>query len=189
MTKRVAIVFVIALGFSLLIPASFAKGRKAAPEVYSAIEGEPEFYVKKMEGPSPIPQSVEIEKKRSQQVTRAKTPRVSRRSRQPKLAEYQKRIEQLESKILELQGALAARTSGNFEFDPSADPDNSCDLEVKWQYDPVPSDKKTQVAERLRLIERLLVRYNRAYDYRAHTKRELVFILHQLDEGSDSAVQ
>jgi hypothetical protein len=48
-------------------------------------------------------------------------------------------------------------------------------------YDPVPSDQKDSMSRRLKLVDMLIHRYGRAYDYRMHTVRELEAVLAQLD--------
>lgn len=48
-------------------------------------------------------------------------------------------------------------------------------------YDPVPSDQIDGMATRLHLVEALIRRHGRAYDYRVHTVRELQAILAKLE--------
>ena len=48
-------------------------------------------------------------------------------------------------------------------------------------YDLVPSDQLDPLAKRLQLVELLIRRHARAYDYRTHTVRELGMILAKLD--------
>lgn len=51
-------------------------------------------------------------------------------------------------------------------------------------YDLVPSDQVDPLGKRLQLVEILIRKYSRAYDYRAHTVQELVTILAKLDAAS-----
>jgi hypothetical protein len=48
-------------------------------------------------------------------------------------------------------------------------------------YDPVPSDQVDGMGRRLKLVEELIRRHGRAYDYRVHTVRELESVLAKLD--------
>jgi hypothetical protein len=51
----------------------------------------------------------------------------------------------------------------------------------RGNFDPVASDQIDSVAQRLKLVEQILVRHARAYDYRVHSARELRAILSRLD--------
>jgi hypothetical protein len=51
-------------------------------------------------------------------------------------------------------------------------------------YDLVPSDQVDPLGKRLQLVEILIRKYSRAYDYRAHTVKELNAILAKLDAAS-----
>lgn len=51
-------------------------------------------------------------------------------------------------------------------------------------YDLVPSDQVDPLGKRLQLVELLIRKYSRAYDYRAHTVGELNEILVKLDAAS-----
>lgn len=53
-------------------------------------------------------------------------------------------------------------------------------------FDPVPSDQSPALVKRLRLVELLISRHGRAYDYRVHTVRELESMLAQLDSPGAS---
>jgi len=48
-------------------------------------------------------------------------------------------------------------------------------------FDPVPPAQAESIAQRLKLVEILIRKYGRAYDYRMHTLRDLESILMQLD--------
>ena len=50
-------------------------------------------------------------------------------------------------------------------------------------FDPVPSDQASLIAKRLPLIEKIMVKHGRAYDYRAHTVKQLEAILASLDQS------
>ncbi|MGK5082647.1 hypothetical protein WDW37_05020 [Bdellovibrionota bacterium FG-1] len=52
-------------------------------------------------------------------------------------------------------------------------------------YDPVPVGQVEPLAQRLKLVETLIQRHGRAYDYRIHTIKELQEILSQLDKKSE----
>jgi hypothetical protein len=54
-------------------------------------------------------------------------------------------------------------------------------------FDAVPSDQAESIAKRLKVVEVLLRKYHRAYDYRSHTYHELLEILAELDRGTSSA--
>ncbi len=53
-------------------------------------------------------------------------------------------------------------------------------------YDPVPSNQRAAIARRLRLAEKLILEYGRAYDYRIHTVAELEHILEKLQKGTQA---
>jgi hypothetical protein len=53
---------------------------------------------------------------------------------------------------------------------------------VDASFDSVPSPQIGPVTQRLKVVEEILTRFGRAYDYRSHTLRELQAILKQLDE-------
>lgn len=57
----------------------------------------------------------------------------------------------------------------------------------KGDFDPVPSEHAASIAGRLKLVEVLITRYGRAYDYRIHTQRELEAILNELEAKEDGA--
>lgn len=49
-------------------------------------------------------------------------------------------------------------------------------------FDTVPQAQAPKIAERLKLVEQLLVRHQRAYDYRSLTTTQLAAILKRLDD-------
>lgn len=51
-------------------------------------------------------------------------------------------------------------------------------------YDPVPSDQVDALSKRLQLVDLLIRRHARAYDYRTHTVRELELILAKLEASA-----
>jgi hypothetical protein len=51
-------------------------------------------------------------------------------------------------------------------------------------YDPVPSDQIDALGRRLELVDALVRRHARAYDYRTHTVRDLELILAKLDASA-----
>lgn len=51
-------------------------------------------------------------------------------------------------------------------------------------FDPVPSDHIESIAGRLLIVEEILRKYGRAYDYRSHTTNELQRILTKLDRAA-----
>lgn len=51
-------------------------------------------------------------------------------------------------------------------------------------FDPVPRGQEESIARRLKLVEIMIRRYGRAYDYRMHTLRDLENILAKLDAES-----
>jgi hypothetical protein len=51
-------------------------------------------------------------------------------------------------------------------------------------YDVIPEAQRQLIARRFKLVEALLLKYGRAYDYRGHTVRELENELARLDEVS-----
>jgi hypothetical protein len=55
--------------------------------------------------------------------------------------------------------------------------------EEKGAYTPVPSDQRDSIANRLKLVEQLLRRHGRAYDYRIHTTQDLSQLLTKLDQA------
>jgi uncharacterized protein YkwD len=60
-------------------------------------------------------------------------------------------------------------------------PTHSEVLIEKGKFDHVPSDQVDSIARRLKLVEVLLRKYGRAYDYRIHTLSELETILANLE--------
>jgi hypothetical protein len=54
-------------------------------------------------------------------------------------------------------------------------------------YDPVPSDQTGPITKRLKVIETLILKHGRAYDYRSHTAKELESILKKLDTAQGAA--
>lgn len=52
-------------------------------------------------------------------------------------------------------------------------------------FDEVPSDQAEAIVERLSLVEEILIKHNRAYDYRSHTQKELKTILSELNKELD----
>ncbi len=84
-----------------------------------------------------------------------------------------------------LSTAKAAQETKNEEADSPAGEEAS----EKFSYDPVASDQADSVAGRLKLVERLIRDYGRAYDYRVHTTQELERILNQLDSRSLKALE
>jgi hypothetical protein len=57
------------------------------------------------------------------------------------------------------------------------------------QFDAVPVTQTEPMVRRLRLVETLIARYGRAYDYRTHTVVELQAILGQLEAESAQTVE
>jgi hypothetical protein len=53
-----------------------------------------------------------------------------------------------------------------------------------YTYDPVPSEQANAIAKRLQIVEILLRKYGRAYDYRIHTYKDLKKVLAELDRNS-----
>ena len=51
-------------------------------------------------------------------------------------------------------------------------------------FDPVPSDQADSLVRRLHLVEALITRHARAYDYRIHTVKELEGVLAELDRAA-----
>ncbi|MGZ3689387.1 MAG: hypothetical protein ACXWP5_02850 [Bdellovibrionota bacterium] len=49
------------------------------------------------------------------------------------------------------------------------------------KFDPVPTAQVAPIASRLKIVDAILRKYGRAYDYRTHTFRELQEILEHLD--------
>lgn len=48
-------------------------------------------------------------------------------------------------------------------------------------FDPVPKSQKVAIRKRIQLVDRMIAKYGRAYDYRTHTLRELQNILAELE--------
>ncbi len=57
----------------------------------------------------------------------------------------------------------------------------------KGAFDPVASDQVESIARRIRLVEAILRKHARAYDYRIHSARELQAILSSLDASTQPA--
>ncbi|MDR3606682.1 MAG: hypothetical protein P4M08_04785 [Oligoflexia bacterium] len=57
----------------------------------------------------------------------------------------------------------------------------------KVTYDAVPIDQVDSILKRLKLVEEILQKYGRAYDYRTHTTHEFETILTQLAAASRPA--
>jgi hypothetical protein len=51
-------------------------------------------------------------------------------------------------------------------------------------YDPVPSDQVNALSQRLKLVDTLIRRHGRAYDYRMHTVRDLEAVLARLEASA-----
>lgn len=62
----------------------------------------------------------------------------------------------------------------------------ACIQPGKGNYDMVRADQADSIAGRLALVELLIVKFNRAYDYRIHTTRELETILAELERHGDA---
>lgn len=58
---------------------------------------------------------------------------------------------------------------------------------LRGAFDAVPSDQADSLVRRLKIVEALITRHGRAYDYRIHTVRELEAILASLDRPVSSA--
>lgn len=72
-----------------------------------------------------------------------------------------------------------------FTAKPAAAPVAAAPLApVAKTYDRVPQDQIDPVLTRLQLVEEIVRRFGRAYDYRTHTVRELEAILQQLKMAS-----
>jgi hypothetical protein len=52
-----------------------------------------------------------------------------------------------------------------------------------FAYDPVPDQQAVKIAKRLAVVDQLIRRHRRAYDYRTHTVTELEGILTELDRS------
>src|SRR5262249_42158984 len=76
-----------------------------------------------------------------------------------KAERLRERIEKLEEEIVELRG----------------------NAQAKGGYDPVPVGQAEPLSRRLRLVDEMIRKYGRAYDYRIHTVKELEAILADLD--------
>lgn len=61
--------------------------------------------------------------------------------------------------------------------------------EARINYDKVPASETAPLMQRLKLVEQLIERHHRAYDYRAFTVKQLQEILKALDEPFDKAFQ
>jgi hypothetical protein len=65
-------------------------------------------------------------------------------------------------------------------------------VSTRWQtatFDSVPQAQADGVAKRLKLVEEIVRRYGRAYDYRSLTSKDLELILAELDAKADGALQ
>lgn len=58
----------------------------------------------------------------------------------------------------------------------------------KTSYESVPPEQIEGISQRLKLIDQLLRKYGRAYDYRIHTIKELETILSELDAKATSEI-
>lgn len=54
-------------------------------------------------------------------------------------------------------------------------------------YDLVPTNQTDPLIQRLKLVEQLILKYNRAYDYRVHTIKDLESILAKLDQKNEQS--
>ncbi len=61
--------------------------------------------------------------------------------------------------------------------------------ETRINYDKVPASETAPLMQRLKLVEQLIERHHRAYDYRAFTVKQLQEILKALDEPFEKAFQ
>lgn len=57
------------------------------------------------------------------------------------------------------------------------------------KYESVPNSQRDSISKRLKIIDRLVTDYGRAYDYRNHTTQELEAILERLDSAQAKASQ
>ncbi|MEK6579413.1 MAG: hypothetical protein AABZ55_09330 [Bdellovibrionota bacterium] len=55
--------------------------------------------------------------------------------------------------------------------------------EGKGSFDPVPGEQRELIARRLKIVEELLKKYGRAYDYRVYTAHELEMIIKDLESN------
>jgi hypothetical protein len=63
----------------------------------------------------------------------------------------------------------------------SRQPNEPASLADSFPYDPVPAAEVSSIRQRVHLVDLLLRKYGRAYDYRTHPVRELKAVLADLD--------
>lgn len=84
-----------------------------------------------------------------------------------------KKRETLEKLLSELESKLRLLSKNG--------PHKKENQKTKKAYDAVPKGHAAKIAQRLRIIEKLILRHNRAYDYRSKNLRELQEILASLE--------
>jgi hypothetical protein len=96
-----------------------------------------------------------------------------------------KRIEILEAEVADLKKsvadakALPAKAPAAASFAVKAE--SAVPAKVAPGYDPVPSEQRDSMVRRLQLVQQLIEKHARAYDYRMHTVGDLQKILASLE--------
>ncbi len=119
--------------------------------------------------------------------TETKAPRVAeapvskkngRSARKPREQSTTERLQKLEAEVTILRKEAANSAQLARQSNGGAQPIASRSMS---QYDPVPTEHRVSILRRLKLIEALIERHGRAYDYRLFTTPDLEAILKQLD--------
>lgn len=178
MKTRTAKIPTLALALALSSSLPFAAW--SAPEVYEATEEEEDSMPAPSAPSAPSPQtekaSIPTSKNDTDILKAEKSEPISavpqegsntevRTEKTPVVVELEKRLQTLES---ELKSLRSEEKSVSKEA-------NSAD------YEPVPTDQRTGIASRLKLVDELIRKFGRAYDYRVHTRADLEKIKKELE--------
>lgn len=140
---------------------------------------------------APNPDSAELpsKTKAEKSSTSANTKAVSKKS--PTKAETDARIQALEAQVKALQSTQAPQTVGDTRPGTSAPSAASNDTATSQpsKYDAVPADQINPLLRRMKIVQELVQKYGRAYDYRVHTVAELEGILAQLKQKRGEATE
>lgn len=166
MSKKVYLLLLGLLGWGMSMDRSYAAG----PEVYPAMEEETLVSLEEPTPPAPIPTADEPAEVKTARATRTAIKKVPKPK--AKKLTLRQRIEVLEKEVTVLR----------------SDKPQKSEPQDRFSFDPVPANHAPQIAERLKLVELLILRYGRAYDYRQMTLPELKAVFTKLEREEHSSL-
>jgi hypothetical protein len=105
-------------------------------------------------------------------------------------SETDARIQALEAQVKALQSTQAPQTVGDTRPGTASSAEaNDSSQQQNSKFDAVPADQINPLLRRMKIVQELVQKYGRAYDYRVHTVAELEGILAQLKQKRGEATE